>query len=640
MAATGGVSKTLEREVSATENGRPSWRILAPTLFLLLLAILLIIPWHPGDSPDGRDRAWALALHLGFLDELSFGKEIVFSFGPWGFLWLGYHPATYVGSLFAWAFLSFAFVESLWRISIRRASWPVSLLAVALAVLVVILKGRDTLLITLPVLWYFTGRERVLSARFFVLTIATALAALGKFSLLVLLAPLAVLLTIDETVRLRRAPLSLVALTASLLGWWFLAGQPPDDLPDFVRNGLDLAAGYGEAMTLDPSWSGSPLIQFVVASTFVVTSALFLILPILATPKAIYPWPWLDALAIAAAIFFAFKSGFVRWDDGHTAMAFGAVILLMIVCAMIFWPTDEKRRSTLLVFVLLGPLLFADSMNDGTSGRLTQSVRDVLSVVSGGWGDHSRTLGQRYDQFIERSEAMVAEFPLEGSVDVYPDLLSVVAGQPGYAPRPVPQSYAVLTTDLARLNAEHLRTSPTDQILFDIAPIDDRFPATDDSLSWPEILSRYDVVRNGASFLLLERRERPRALRIRRLAERTISAAETIAIPDTPRPIWASIRVEKTLVGHVASFLFKTPPVIMRVRTADGESTDFRLPLDLAAGGFLLSPVVSDRDDFASLYERTSGNPASRVIEIHIMAAERFFEDQIRVSFAVMELGR
>lgn len=204
----------------------------------LIVATLLLTPWRPDGSIYAVDRSWTLALHHAFLREHAFGREIVFSFGPWGFLWRGYHPSTYAISLFAWAFLSFIFVEALWRISMKRTSRLVSVLAVTLAVAVVLSKGTDTLLMTLPVLWYFTARERVLSVRFFALTIATALAALGKFSLFVLLVPMAVLLSIDETFRLRRAPVSLLGLGTALLAWWLLAGQHLSDLLPFFRNSL------------------------------------------------------------------------------------------------------------------------------------------------------------------------------------------------------------------------------------------------------------------------------------------------------------------------------------------------------------------------------------------------------------------
>ncbi len=274
----------------------PRLRALATSIFLIV-ASLFLIPWNPGAPPDGLDRAWELALHVAFLRELAFGRDLIFSFGPWGFLWRGYHPSTYAMTIFGWAFFSFVFVESLWRISTKTVSRPVSMLVISLAVGVVLSKGGDALLMALPVLWYFTARDRALSVRFFFLTIATALAVLGKFSLFLFLIPLAVLLAIDEMFRLRRAPVSVLAFTAGVLGWWLLAGQHPNDLLPFLRNSLDLASGYGEAMSLEHQGTDRALLPL-----FIVGSALLFSLPILARSGGGYPWPGLDVIATASVV--------------------------------------------------------------------------------------------------------------------------------------------------------------------------------------------------------------------------------------------------------------------------------------------------------------------------------------------------
>jgi hypothetical protein len=41
------------------------------------------------------DDAWAQALHLAFVNHRQFGREVVFSYGPWGFLSRGYSPETH-----------------------------------------------------------------------------------------------------------------------------------------------------------------------------------------------------------------------------------------------------------------------------------------------------------------------------------------------------------------------------------------------------------------------------------------------------------------------------------------------------------------------------------------------------------------
>jgi len=40
----------------------------------------------------------------------------VFTFGPWGFLYGGYHPATYLVSVVVWAVLAVVFWWAAWRI--------------------------------------------------------------------------------------------------------------------------------------------------------------------------------------------------------------------------------------------------------------------------------------------------------------------------------------------------------------------------------------------------------------------------------------------------------------------------------------------------------------------------------------------
>ena len=46
---------------------------------------------------------------MAFAERLQSGRDIVFTFGPWGFLFGGYHPATYLISVVAWLFLPLCF---------------------------------------------------------------------------------------------------------------------------------------------------------------------------------------------------------------------------------------------------------------------------------------------------------------------------------------------------------------------------------------------------------------------------------------------------------------------------------------------------------------------------------------------------
>ena len=78
------------------------------------------------------------------------------------------------------------------------------------------------------------------------------------------------------------------------------------------------------------------------------------------------------------------------------------------------------------------------------------------------------------------------------SADVYPlSQTAVLASGLTCQPRPVFQSFSAYTPKLAEMSAAHLRSERVpDHILFDVWSIDDRFAARDDSLSSPDLEDR------------------------------------------------------------------------------------------------------------------------------------------------------
>ena len=80
-------------------------RALTKTLAKWLAAATSLLFAFSRFLPSGRgganflDDSWIQMLHLAFAERLQFGRDIVFTFGPWGFLFGGYHPATYLISV-------------------------------------------------------------------------------------------------------------------------------------------------------------------------------------------------------------------------------------------------------------------------------------------------------------------------------------------------------------------------------------------------------------------------------------------------------------------------------------------------------------------------------------------------------------
>ena len=132
---------------------------------------------------------------------------------------------------------------------------------------------------------------------------------------------------------------------------------------------------------------------------------------------------------------------------------------------------------------------------------------------------------------------------MAGTVDLYPtDAAILVAHDVAYRPRPVFQSYVACSATLAAMNADYLRSPRApDNILFDIQPLSwwsvwhdrGRFPTLDDGLSWPELLTRYDIAAASpqggkCSYLWLKRCREPRQYALVPLQQRTIAFEETL----------------------------------------------------------------------------------------------------------------
>src|SRR2546425_2779634 len=60
----------------------------------LLYVLSRFLPCAPQKHYGIIDDSWVQVLHTAFQQHWQFGCDIVFTFGPWGFLYGGFFPAT------------------------------------------------------------------------------------------------------------------------------------------------------------------------------------------------------------------------------------------------------------------------------------------------------------------------------------------------------------------------------------------------------------------------------------------------------------------------------------------------------------------------------------------------------------------
>ena len=342
-------------------------------------------PSHHGEIED----SFIQFLHRAFVERLQFGRDIVFNFGPWGFLYGGYHPATHLTAVVMWLGLSLVFWWAGWRAARHFSKselaawvWLMAFAAVAGLPIFTLVDARLKAFVVLLWLLHFFVEDRLSAAAQAAVVMALGLLSLVKFNVLVEAALVVGIIALDDVFRRRRLPWLVALYGAAIVFFWAAAGQPLGGLGPFLRSSSQMVNGYSEAMI----FTGPNPIQG--PACFLVAAGLV---------GAVAGWAgwvrhrWLGVFALAGLglmLFTAFKHGYVR-HDFHEAAATLELLLAALAALAIAWPLARGQRRLLAVASLL-PTVAAGVLAAATFSRYSEkglaaqvvgtfSVRNLLA---------------------------------------------------------------------------------------------------------------------------------------------------------------------------------------------------------------------------------------------------------------------
>jgi len=364
--------------------------ILVSTPFLGALLALLTWPLASSTPSVGPDASWAAGLYMAMRDGLQFGTELVFAYGPLGFL---RQPVLYDQELWMVAVLYQGVVYAalatalLW--STRR--WLPLLPAAALVYALLVVGYLEAAAVLLAFLVCMAAlaqdpppRALGLVAVGGALLAAVELLAKLNFGLAVLALCVVTLLALPG--RRRNLATFSALFGIALLAAWLLAGQSPADLPDFVSSSAQVLGGYSQAMAAnvsDATWQR----PYAVAAAVLLSVAAAI--PDGSSSRR------LARAGLAAAFGFAmFKQSFVRQGLGNAMDYFP---LMLGAATGIAWqlPVRVRRLPPLAPALLLVVPLAAVSV----AALPRPSLWDALQP-----GDHLEYLRQDLRALVSPDE--------------------------------------------------------------------------------------------------------------------------------------------------------------------------------------------------------------------------------------------
>ncbi len=580
----------------------------------LMYALSRFLPLSPQFYNSILDNSWMQVLHLAFERHWQFGRDIVFTYGPWGFLCGGYSPPTFAISVIVWAMLSLVFWRAGWRLACHLSDhqlvswfWLMGFIAVTGILEEQSIDLRLAAWSVLLLLLHFFVEDRPITPIQTGLVMSFGVLSLTKFTGLVEASAVVAIIAADNVLRQKRFAWLALLFVASVLFFWVAAGQNPGGLGPFLRNSWRITDGHTEAMTQVGEEEARDVGGFLLAAALLVA-----LMGYVAWKRHRY-FGTLPIAGLGIILFLTFKQGYVRYDDEHTVKAALTLLATALACLAVTWPVLRREKPWLGVaglYLLVGILYFSSSTVRGwypKNGLLMQLARTfgATNVLAPAKLLHGTNCWQKdYETYLQQIRTQFPVPPLEGDVDVYPwNQAILLAHGLAYHPRPVIQSQGAYTPELAELNAAFLRSDrAASNILFEIRLMDDRFPSLNDGRSWLELLTRYDIKDATGAFVLLKRSVTPREYHLMPFKDMPVFFGEPIMLPTTNNgPIWAEMEINKSTLGSVVSTLYKPPVLTLAVSLRNGQQLRFRLVPGMARSGFLLSPLIQNTPSFISL---------------------------------------
>lgn len=580
---------------------------------------LLTWPFFGLAPSAGIDPSWVEGLYMAAERSMDAGTEIVFSFGPLGFLDF---PGAYVVDLGRLAFAWSALVRLLFCVALlwasRRAFGLV--FGVAIALFAAAMPSSDPIVIAAAVvgaaalLDEWSERTRLL--------LALGAGAIAGMQLLgslragpaLVVMALAVLLGLPG--RRRTLPVFGASLAVSFFVFWLATGQGFGNLDDYAVNTASVLSGYSSSMVyvLPGRWWQVP--GFVVGVCTLGTLAV----------AAGWRWDVLRRIAllamVAAVAFLMFKHAVVRSSPGSAGVCLAALLATGLALA----PFVRRSLAVAAIGILaaltyLGNEEIFDGATFDFQARSESFVTQLKYAVKPGGLAEQQLLGRQAMQAHYALSPRQLALLRSGSVHV----ASLEAGvayayELDWEPLPVFQQYAAYTERLDELNATKLESSTApDRILWenqtavdptfvDVRPppgtIDGRLPAWDSPAATVQMLCRYRVEDWDERWAIL-RHSPDRCRPERPLGSVVTESGEAIRLPATRRDEALIVHVDGLGISgaeRLRAFLFRAA---RRNAVLDGETWN-AIPGTAGDGLLLRIPRWADYPGEFALGSHTS----------------------------------
>jgi len=597
-------------------RGKPiAW--LRPAVAVAALGYLVIATF-PGEFRPivpGLDPSWVYAINELPSTGAVFGPDVVFSFGPLGYLIVPVDIGSNLVQAGVLWVMGQALIVAVGLYHYRRSGGIEALVAFALMLLVAGSVGElyeYRILVVVGLALSVAPRDRTMWA--VVTVLAAILAGVLSFTRLSTGLVAVAMLGLSAGAWLARRDararavlvvvlLPFLATTASLTVVLF---GGPGPMLAWVGAAWEYASGYSEAM----SFPGPGILLVLVGAAITV----YAITAVVLVRRAGTVTP--VALALGALILFGLRHGVVRHHARFVpAIVLGSIAVLVLVVGSRRAAIEGATAAAVVLALTLGAASVPECFCPWRPDALTpaQGWNGVVSLLR---------LEETRERVAAESASRLSEARLPGpilvaarggSVDAIPwEIAFMPANDLPWQPNPVIQTYSAYTSDLDRWTGAHFASVEAPRsLLVQFIEIDARHPMLGAPATWRSILERYEPTglppAKGpwGEVALFRRRARPEGIEQRRIGTTAGRIGRWIEVPHSDGLVFGSIRLRHDLGGRLASLLWRVDPLMLDLELAEGGTITVRFLPSTAENGLLLNRIPMTLLELLDLYGGT-----------------------------------
>jgi len=569
-------------------------------VFISLLVFIATYSYTGVAIQPGLDPSYKFAFNYFFEHSIQIGREILFSFGPFGFLlWPQSIGNNLVISYLVIGFFKFAFIflalylNSIAKPTINTFSF-FTILFLTFVVALQIDVHNLLILVTALLLILHKNKGNMLFLIFSSMVVGFALtvkASSGILSILILFSYLMIGYISHKKIS---APLiSFLALCATFLLIWFLLYQNLSGIIDYLTATLELSSGNSSAMTINPQNNWWIFIFFLFS---------FFSVPFIQKDKNIF---FLYFMMTLLTIVF-FKYAFARADSAHVVHFL--IYLFQFLYLILIVSKDIQKKDIFLLFIVFFVFILfiiGSSHKSSLKGFFKPISTNLSNKPITTLEMHTQNLKKRSKDLlsVKKLDHEAMEIIQDNTIDIYPwETSYIAANNLNWKPRPVFQSYITYTPYLDMKNANFYNSVKSPSLILwekkhwggEVESIDGRYLLNDEPLTLFQILNHYRPVYENPSFLLMRRADYELLSQPTIVLQGGYQWNTWLNVPNnrasTNHILRAKTNIKRTSSQKLKKLLYKEFEVYITYKFENGEEKKYRIVVDNAKNGLWINP--------------------------------------------------